>query len=120
MCASHPRPLGTTAACRVPRLQWCTGLQIDQALSFQRRFGQVQRVAWWLLALVPVAAIAGLFGDGLFGEATAGSKRAGGTVTYERFGRRTADTEPGSPVRPSLPHDGCCDQPQAPRPVRHV
>ena len=62
------------------------GLQIDQALNFQRRFGRVQRVAWWLLALVPIAAIAGLFGDGLFSEVTAGSQRVGGTVTYERFG----------------------------------
>jgi hypothetical protein len=69
------------------------GLQIDQALDFQRRFGRVQRVAWRLLALVPVAAIAGLFGGGLFSEVTAGSERAGVTVTYERFGRRTADTE---------------------------
>jgi hypothetical protein len=69
------------------------GLQIDQALSFQRRFGRVQRVAWWLLALVPIAAIAGLFGDGLFGEVTVGSERAGSTVTYERFGRLTADTK---------------------------
>jgi hypothetical protein len=69
------------------------GLQIDQALSFQRRFGRVQRVAWWLLAVVPVAAIAGLFGGGLFSEVTAGSEGAGVTVTYERFGRRTADTE---------------------------
>jgi hypothetical protein len=68
------------------------GLQIDQALTFQRRFGRVQRVAWSLLALIPVAAIAGLFGDGLFSEVTAGSERAGGTVTYERFGRLTADT----------------------------
>jgi hypothetical protein len=69
------------------------GLQIDQALSFQRRFGRFQRVAWWLLALIPVAAIAGRFGDGLFGEVTSGSERAGGTVTYERFGRLTADTK---------------------------
>jgi hypothetical protein len=69
------------------------GLQIDQALNFQRRFGRVQRVAWWLLALIPIAAIAGLFGDGLFSEVTAGSERAGGTVTYERFGRLTADTK---------------------------
>jgi hypothetical protein len=69
------------------------GLQIDQALNFQRRFGRVQRVAWGLLALVPVAAIAGMFGGGLFSEVTAGSERAGGTVTYERFGRLTADTE---------------------------
>jgi len=42
------------------------GLQIDQAMDFQRRFGRFQRVAWWLLAVVPVAAIAGLFGGGLF------------------------------------------------------
>ena len=69
------------------------GLQIDQALSFQRRFGRFQRVAWSLLALIPVAAIAGLFGDGLFSDVTAGSDRVGGTVTYERFGRLTADTE---------------------------
>ena len=48
------------------------GLQIDQALDFQRRFERVQRVAWWLLALVPLAAIAGLFGGGLFSEVTAG------------------------------------------------
>jgi hypothetical protein len=69
------------------------GLQIDQALTFQRRFERVQRVAWWLLALVPVAAIAGLFGGGLFSEATAGSERARVTVTFQRFGRLTADTE---------------------------
>ena len=69
------------------------GLQIDQALTFQRRFERVQRVAWWLLSLVPVAAIAGLFGGGLFSTATAGSERARVTVTYERFGRLTADTE---------------------------
>jgi hypothetical protein len=69
------------------------GLQIDQALDFQRRFGRVQRVAWWLLAVVPVAAMAGLFGGGLFGKVTAGSERARVTVTYDRFGRLTADTE---------------------------
>jgi hypothetical protein len=69
------------------------GLQIDQALDFQRRFGRVQRVVWGLLALVPVAAIAGLFGGGLFSEVTAGSERAQATITYERFGRLTADTE---------------------------
>ena len=40
------------------------GLQIDQALNFQRRFGRFQRVVWWLLTVIPVAAIAGLFGDG--------------------------------------------------------
>jgi hypothetical protein len=82
------------------------GLQIDQALTFQRRFGRVQRVAWWLLALIPVASIAGLFGGGLFSDATAGSERTRVTVTYERFGRLTADTELELEfARPSRPVD---------------
>ena len=55
------------------------GLQIDQALDFQRRFDRVQRVAWWLLALVPVAAIAGLFGGGLF------RRGRGGPVKIEQL-----------------------------------
>ena len=69
------------------------GLQIDEALDFQRRFDRIQRVAWWLLALVPVAAVAGLFGGGLFSETTAGARAAGLAVTQDRFARRTAETE---------------------------
>lgn len=69
------------------------GLQIDQALDFQRRFHVIQRITWWLLALVPVAAVAGLFGGGLFSETTAGSRAAGVTVSYDRFARISADTE---------------------------
>src|SRR3954469_21740361 len=67
------------------------GLQIDQSLDFQRRFERVQKVAWRVLALVPVAAVAGLFGGGLFSQVTARS--AGVTVSYDRFGRRTVDTQ---------------------------
>lgn len=67
------------------------GLQIDQSLDFQRRFHRVQRVAWHLLALIPVAAVLGLFGDGLLSAVTA--RGTGVEVAYERFGRRTVDTE---------------------------
>jgi len=67
------------------------GLQIDQSLDFQRRFERVQTVAWRLLALLPVAAVAGLFGGGLFSQVTAGG--AGLTVSYDRFGRMSVDTE---------------------------
>jgi hypothetical protein len=70
-----------------------SGLQIDQALDFQQRFYVIQRVAWSVLALVPVAAVAGLFGGGLFSETTAGGRAAGVTVIYDRFARITADTE---------------------------
>ena len=53
------------------------------------------RLPWvlWLLALVPVAAVAGLFGGGLFSETSAGGGAAGVTVTYDRFARLTADTQ---------------------------
>src|SRR5688500_808078 len=69
------------------------GLQIDEALDFQRRFHAIQRIAWWVLALVPVAAVAGLFGGGLFSETTAGGRAAGVSVSYDRFARITVDTE---------------------------
>src|SRR4051812_15829106 len=63
------------------------GLQIDQSLDFQRRFQRVQTIAWSVLALLPLAAIAGLFGGGLFSQVTAGG------VSYDRFGRRSVDTQ---------------------------
>jgi len=68
------------------------GLQIDQAPGFQQRFHVIQRIAWSVLALVPVAAVAGAVGGGLFSETTT-SGAAGVTVTYDRFARITADTE---------------------------
>ena len=67
------------------------GLQIDQSLDFQRRFHRVQKVAWRVLALLPVAAVAGLFGGGLFSQVTA--RGAGVTVSYDRFARMTVDTQ---------------------------
>ena len=67
------------------------GLQIDQSLDFQRRFERVQKVAWRLLALLPVAAVAGLFGGGVFSQVTA--RGAGVTLSYDRFGRRSVDTK---------------------------
>jgi len=67
------------------------GLQIDQSLDFQRRFQRIQTIAWRVLALVPVAAVAGLFGGGLFSEVTADG--GGASVSYDRFGRRSVDTE---------------------------
>jgi hypothetical protein len=67
------------------------GLQIDQSLDFQRRFGRVQTTAWRVLALVPVAAVAGLFGGGVFSQVTA--RGTGVAVSSDRFGRRSVDTE---------------------------
>jgi hypothetical protein len=68
------------------------GLQIAEALDFQR-FQRIQSVAWWLLALVPISAVLGLFGQGLFSETSAGGARAGVTATYDRFARHGVDTD---------------------------
>jgi hypothetical protein len=80
------------------------GLQIDQSLEFQHRFHRVQRIAWRLLGLLPILAIAGLFGGGLFSNVTAGDPAA--RVSYERFGRLTVDTRIrvvlASPRRPAV------------------
>jgi hypothetical protein len=46
-----------------------------------------------VLALVPVASVARLFGGGPFSETTAGGRAVGVTVAYDRFARITADTE---------------------------
>lgn len=67
------------------------GLQIDQSLEFQRRFRRVQKIAWRVLALLPVAAVLGAFGGGLFSGVEASGD--GVSVTYDRSARRTVDTE---------------------------
>src|SRR4051794_28419404 len=78
------------------------GLQIDQSLDFQRRFERIQKIAWRILALVPIAAVVGLFGGGLFSQVTA--RGAGLTVVYDRFGRRSVDTQlEVTVVRPRQP-----------------
>lgn len=65
-------------------------LELDGDDGFQRAQWRVQRVAWGLLALVPVAALAGLFGGGLVSERTIESPVA--RASYERFARREART----------------------------
>jgi hypothetical protein len=77
------------------------GLQIDQSLDFQRRFRLVQTLAWRVLTLVPLAAVAGLFGGGLFSQVTAGGGNV--TVSYDRFGRRSVDTELEVTIQRALP-----------------
>jgi hypothetical protein len=65
-------------------------LQIDQSLEFQQRFHRVQKVLWRLLALLPILAVAGLFGGGVFSSVTTGDP--GARVTYDRFARLTVKT----------------------------
>jgi hypothetical protein len=68
------------------------GLQIEEHLPSQRRGWVLERVAWIVVAIVLVAAVLGLFGNGLLTPTAVGT--SGGTliVSYERFGRYGADS----------------------------
>ena len=76
-------------------------LEIDQDLDQQRREWKLQRVAWFLMLLLGIAAFLGITGSGPYANATV--KTGAVEVVYPRFCRRDASSE--LLVRlPTLPH----------------
>ncbi len=67
-------------------------LQLKQDPAFQRREWLAQRMGWWVLAALVVAAVLGLFGGGPLSAAQAGSRGAPLWIEYERFVRVGAPT----------------------------
>lgn len=61
-------------------------------IGFQRKEWLVQRVAWVLLALVAVGALAGVLGAGPVSETTAESEDGTVEVTYDQFIRNLGTT----------------------------
>jgi hypothetical protein len=61
------------------------GLEIEQDLTFQRREWRIQRVVWFLLAVLLVAALAGLLGPGPLSSTA--RQASGFEVHYLRFTR---------------------------------
>jgi hypothetical protein len=57
-------------------------------LTHERAIWKVQHFAWAVFALILIAALLGLFGDGLVSHAKAG--KSGLSIEYERFGRYQA------------------------------
>ncbi len=68
-------------------------LQVEQDLDFQRREWAIQRVGWVVMLLVVVAALLGLFGQGVLGTATIGDSGDPLQLAYDRFDRKHAPTE---------------------------
>ena len=62
---------------------------IREELSFQRTSWIVERVAWVLLALVPLAALTGVFAHGFFSYQTVRSSDSALGVEFERFQRQS-------------------------------
>lgn len=65
-------------------------LEVDQDLDYEKRAYNVRRVAWWLMALIVLAALAGLFGSGPLSHARAGEAGDPLSLEYGRFARLTA------------------------------
>lgn len=68
-------------------------LQVDQDLNYQQREWLVERVAWAVLALVVLAALAGLLGGGPLSQATAGGEGWPLQVQYGRFVHHRGPTD---------------------------
>ena len=67
-------------------------IQVNQDLKFQSRQWTVQRVGWAVMALVVLAAVVGVFGNGPLANATARSSDGAYQVEYARFARHRAPT----------------------------
>jgi hypothetical protein len=74
-----------------------SGLDIDEDLEFQHRMWRFERVGWFGIAAVLLAAVVGLFGHGPLSRATvdvpdpAGPDR-GFMLHYDRFGRAHSES----------------------------
>lgn len=66
---------------------------VEEDLAFQRRQWRVERIGWTAMAIIIVAALAGVFGGGGWVARTTASDSAGSTeVQYARFARYAAPT----------------------------
>src|SRR5687767_835829 len=69
------------------------GLEIATDLKQQRRLWIMERVGWTIMAILIVAALAGVFGGGPLSHATAGHPGSALHVDYDRFARHEAPGE---------------------------
>jgi hypothetical protein len=66
-------------------------IEIAEDDAFQQRAWRVQRIAWWIVAVIIVAALLGLTGNGPASRAPAATDA--GELRYQRLMRRDAGTE---------------------------
>jgi hypothetical protein len=65
-------------------------LEVPQDLAFQRRAWTFERIGWVAMALVLLAGIAGVWGEGPLAQAEAVSRDGSYSVEYARFARHQA------------------------------
>jgi hypothetical protein len=68
--------------------------EIEQSFAYQIRQWRVQRIAWWILVLLWLAALLGFFGrGGPLSRTTVGDVQSPVRLEYERFARVQAPQE---------------------------
>jgi hypothetical protein len=79
-------------------------LDLDEDMSFQERTWTIQRIGWWVMALVVVAALAGLFATGPLSRAETSDPAGVLRVEYGHFLRNMAPStlrlHVGGPLTP--------------------
>ena len=71
----------------MPQSKRVGSLEIGQDLDFQRKEWRVQRIGWGVMALIALAALVGLTGNGVLARATAGDPADPLRLEYARFDR---------------------------------
>ena len=81
------------------------GLQIDAQIDHQRREWRAERIAWWVMGALLLAALLGLFGHGPLSRVHAGDA-TGLSVEYDRLQRANAPAELAFRIDESLVRQG--------------
>ena len=87
-------------------IQRADTLDIPQDLVFTRRQLRIQRAGWIAMALILVAAFAGVFGDGPLADAHAGTAGGPVRVNYHRIDRKHRPTAFAVDFAPDATADG--------------
>jgi hypothetical protein len=75
------------------RLKRIGDLDIAEDIDFERRSWTIQRVAWIVMALILLAALLGLFGNGWLSHAQTSDSGGALRIEYDRFVRHQARGE---------------------------
>ena len=90
----------------MPGLRRIGDLELEEDIGFQRRDWAVRHIAWAVLALVFLAALLGIFGNGILSKATLGDDGMPLQVEYERFGRHKAPMDLKMRLGPEAVQEG--------------
>ena len=90
----------------MPGLRRIGDLELEEDIGFQRRDWLLRRIAWAVLALVFLAALLGIFGNGILSKATLGDDGMPLQVEYERFGRHKAPMDLKMRLGPEAVQEG--------------